>query len=115
MNSFYDNQLQPIYKGDTATIWLKVFQDNNQYMNFNGKTIKFIVKKSKTETDNEAIIYKTYEPTADTDIIAINFTEDETNKTPGVYLWSVRVLFQGKQGTEGEGRLEIKQGVFYGK
>ena len=115
MNTYYESQLQPIYKGDTATIGLKVLQDNGKYMNFNGKTIKFIVKKSKNETDNESIIYKTYEPTTNVDNIDISLSEDETNKTPGMYLWSVRVLYEGQQITEGEGKLEIKQGVFYGK
>lgn len=114
-NCFCDSQLNPIYKGDDATITMMVTQDDGSLMNFNGKTIKFILKKSKEDPDNEAIVSKTYSPTADTTQCDIQLTKDDTNVEPMVYWWGVRVINFNYQVTEGEGRVEIVQGAFYGK
>lgn len=108
------NNLPPIYKGDDATIKFSVEQTDGSYMNFNGKTISFIVKQSKDALDNTAIITKTYTPTTDVYEVNISITDTETNVTPGVYWWGVRVSYDNYQTTEGEGQVEIKQGPFYG-
>lgn len=114
-NCFCDSQLKPIYKGDDATITMMVTQDDGSLMNFNGKTVKFMIKKSKEDPDNEAIISKTYSPTVDQTMVEIQLSKDDTNVDPMVYWWGVRVIAYNYQVTEGEGRVEIKQGVFYGK
>lgn len=108
------NNLPPIYKGDDATIKLAVEHTDGSYMNFNGKTVKFIVKQSKEDADTEAIISQTYTPTTDIHELNITLSDSETNVTPGIYWWGVRISYDGYQTTEGEGQVEIKQGPFYG-
>lgn len=109
------NQLAPIFRGDDATITFVVIQPDGSKMNFNGKTIKFIIKKNKASQDDTAIVLKTYEPTEDTTQISIILTEDDTDVTPGVYYYGIRLISDDYQTTEGEGKVEIKQGPFYGK
>ena len=108
------NKLPPIYKGDDATIKLFVEHTDGSYMNFNGKTIKFIVKKDKTEADTDAVISKTYTPTIDKTELDIELTDTETNIEPGTYWWGVRIEYDNYQTTEGEGQVDIVQGPFYG-
>lgn len=108
-------QLAPIFKGDNATITLVIIQPDGTKMNFNGKTVKFIVKKNKATSDDTAIILKTYEPQQDVTSISIVLTDDDTNVDPAIYYYGIRVIVNGYQTTEGEGKLEIKQGPFYGK
>jgi len=115
MNCFCTNQLNPIYRGDDATIALEVVQPDGSKMNFNGKTVKFIVKKNKAADDNTAIILKTYAPIEDTETLSIELTESDTDKEPGIYWYGVRVIADSYQTTEGEGKVEIKQGPFYGE
>lgn len=115
MNCFCSGQLKPIYKGDDATIRMIVMHEDGSKMNFKDKTIKFIVKKEKSEQDSEAVIFKTLTPTTDTYLLEIELTDTDTNIDPRIYWWGVRVDSDGYQVTEGEGRLEIKQGAFYGK
>lgn len=106
--------LPPIYKGDDATIKLVVVHNDGTNMNFNGKTVKFIMKKNKAAEDTEAVIAKTYTPTIDKEELAIELTDTETNIEPGTYWWGVRVEYDNYQTTEGEGQVEIVQGPFYG-
>lgn len=115
MNCCYPGRLKPIYKGDDSTIAMVVIMADGSKMNFNGKTIKFIVKKSKTEDDSKAIILKEYSPTQDMTKLDIQLTKSDTDVAPGFYWYGVRVSSFDYQVTEGEGRLEIKQGAFYGK
>lgn len=115
MNCFCSNQIPPIFRGDDATITLSVVQPDGTNMNFNGKTVKFIVKKDKNKADSTAIILKEYTPTEDIDKISIVLTENDTDKEPGSYWYGVRVIVDDYQTTEGEGKLEIKQGPFYGE
>lgn len=115
MNCFCSNQIPPIYRGDDATITLVVIQPDGSKMNFNGKTIKFIVKKDKNKEDSSAIIYKEFSPTEDTEELVIFLTEEDTDKEPGSYWYGVRVIQGDYQTTDGEGKLEIKQGPFYGE
>ena len=114
MDCTCDKKLPPIYKGDDATIKFSVEHTDGSYMNFNGKTIKFIVKKEKTEEDTEAVITKTLEPVTDSHELSIELSDTETNIEPGIYWFGVRVSYDNYQTTEGEGLLEIKQGPFYG-
>lgn len=107
------NQLPPIYKGDDATIKLSVEQTDGSYMNFNGKTIKFIVKANKTDQDSAAVITKTITLSTDITEVNIELTDSETNIDPKKYWWGVRISYDGYQTTEGEGQVEIKQGPFY--
>lgn len=107
------NKLPPIYKGDDATIKVMVEHPDGSYMNFNGKTIKFIVKKEKTETDTEAVISKTLEPVTDIHELDIVLSSTETNITPNMYWFGIRIIDNNYQTTEAEGKLEIKQGPFY--
>lgn len=108
------NQLPPIYKGDDATIKLAVVHNDGTKMNFNGKTVTFIVKKLKTQEDTDAVITKTYTPEIDKEELDIELTDTETNIEPGTYWWGVRVEYDNYQTTEGEGQVEIVQGPFYG-
>lgn len=107
-------KLPPIYKGDDATIKFSVERTDGSYMNFNGKTIKFIVKKEKTEEDTAAVITKTIQPETDIYELSIELSDTDTNIEPGVYCYGVRISYNNYQTTEGEGLLEIKQGPFYG-
>ena len=108
------NQIPPIYKGDDATIKLSVMQPDGKYMNFNGKTVKFIVKRKKTESDEAAIILKTYQPDEDITELSITLTDTETNVTPATYWYGIRIIAGSYQTTEGEGQVDIVQGPFYG-
>lgn len=114
MNCTCVNKLPPIYKGDDATIKFSVEQTDGSYMNFNGKTIKFIMKKDKSDADSEAVITKTYTPETDIKEATIELTDTETNITPGTYWWGIRVSYDNYQTTEGEGQVDIIQGPFYG-
>lgn len=109
------SQLAPIYRGDDATITLVIIQPDGTKMNFNGKTVKFIIKKSKTAADTTAAVLKTYEITEDKTSLSIVLTEEDTDVDPGMYFYGVRVISSNYQTTEGEGKVEIKQGPFYGK
>ena len=113
MNGLCSNQLNPIYKGDDAVITLEVVQPDGSNMNFNGKTVKFIVKKNKASDDTTAIVSKTYTPTEDIEKLSIHLTKSDTDKDPGLYWWGIRVISEDYQTTEGEGKVEIKQGPFY--
>lgn len=104
-----------IYKGDTATFFLSIQLSNGTLMDFQGSTVKFIVKKDKNETDDKAIVLKTYSPVESTTEIQIDLSESETNVEPCGYLYGVRVLKEGSQITEGMGNIVIKQGAFYGE
>lgn len=108
-------QLAPIIKGDDATIVLVIIQPDGSKMNFNGKTIKFIIKKNKSLADSSAIVLKTYQPTEDCTQISIKLTKQETDVEPGSYYYGIRLVFDEYQTTEGEGKVEIKQGPFYGE
>lgn len=115
MNCTCTNQIPPIYKGDTATLTLSVMQPDGSYMNFNGKTVKFIIKKTKEKADTEAIVLKTIEPEEDITELPISLTTAETNVAEGTYWYGVRVIVDGYQTTEGEGQVDIVQGPFYGE
>lgn len=108
------SQIGPIYKGDDATIKLSVMQPDGTHMNFNGKTVKFIIKKEKTEEDTNAIVLKTYEPDEDTTELSIVLSDTETNVNPGTYWYGIRIISGDFQSTEGEGQIDIVQGPFYG-
>lgn len=105
--------IPPIFKGDDAAFELEVLLATGKKMNFNGKTVKFIVKKDRHALDETAIISKTYTPTQDMDTLFILLSKEETNVSPGVYQFGIRIIVDGVQTTEGAGRLEIKQGPFY--
>ena len=115
MNCFCDSQLGPIYKGDDATFHLVIVQPDGTNLNFNGKTVKFIIKKNKSDEDSTAIVFKTYTPSTDTTDLEISLSENETDVDPGVYWYGVRVISGDFQTTDGYGQLEIKQGPFYGE
>ena len=115
MSCFCESQLAPIYKGDDATINLEVVQPDGSKMDFNGKTVKFIIKKSKTAEDSSAIVLKTYTPTESKTVLTISLSESETDVDAGMYWYGVRVISDGYQTTEGEGKVEIIQGPFYGE
>lgn len=108
-------QLAPLIKGDDATITLVIMQPDGSKMNFNGKVVKFIIKKNKAAADSTAIILKTYEPDYDSTQLSIFLTKQETDADVGMYYWGVRVISNDYQTTEGEGKIEIKQGPFYGE
>ena len=109
------NQLAPIYKGDDVTITLVIIEQNGSKMNFNGKTIKFILKKNKNEQDSQAVILKIYTPTEDMTQLCIHLTKEDTDITQGIYWYGIRVISGDYQSTEGEGKVEIRQGPFYGQ
>lgn len=115
MSCLCSNQLAPIFKGDNATIKLVVLQPDGTKLNFNGKTIKFIIKKNKSAEDSSAIVFRELTPTEDTTELSIVLSDTETDVTPGEYWYGVRVIMNDYQTTEGEGKVEIKQGPFYGK
>ena len=115
MSCLCSNELAPIYKGDNATIKLVVLQPDGTKMNFNGKTVKFIIKQSKTSDDSTAIAFREFSPTEDTTELRIVLTDTETDVKPGSYWYGVRVIVNDYKTTEGEGKVEIKQGPFYGK
>lgn len=115
MSCYCSSELAPIYKGDNATIKLVVVQPDGSNLNFNGKTVKFIIKKNKSAEDSTAIVFRTITPTEDTEELSIVLSEQETDVRPDVYWYGVRVIMNEYQTTEGEGKVEIKQGPFYGK
>ena len=99
MNCFCNNQLAPIYRGDDATINLSVVQPDGSKMNFNGKTVKFIIKKNKTDEDSTAIVLKTYTPTQDQEALTIVLDKQDTDVEPGIYWYGVRVISDDYQET----------------
>ena len=115
MNCFCDSQLGPIYKGDDFVVNLAVVQPDGSKMDFNGKTIKFIIKKSKSAEDSTAIVSKTYTPNESAESLTIHLTKEETDVDPSIYWYGVRVIVEGYQATEAEGKVEIVQGPFYGE
>lgn len=115
MNCTCSNQIPPIYKGDDVSLDLSIMQPDGSYMDFNGKTVKFIIKKKKTDEDTDAIILKEYNPDEESTELVISLTSTETNVTPGTYWYGIRVIVDGYQTTEGEGQVDIVQGPFYGE
>ena len=117
MNCVCQGQLKPIYKGDDATIRMMIMHADGSKMNFNDKTVKFILKKDKTQEDDKAVLNKVWSPSSFENkyVFECNLTDTETDIDPGLYWWGIRIEKDSYQVTEGEGRLEIKQGAFYGK
>lgn len=115
MSCHCSSQLAPIYKGDNATVKIQVLQPDGTYMNFNGRTVKFIIKQNKTSEDEKAIVYREMSPTEDITELEVVLTQQETDVNIGTYWYGVRIITNEYQTTEGEGQVEIKQGPFHGK
>ena len=109
------NSLPPIYKGDDASFTILVLLPDGSKMNFNGTTVKFILKKNKAHDDSTAVVEKTYTFATDTTELYEFLSQEDTDITPGIYEYGVRVIVDGLQTTELTGLLEIKQGPFYAK
>lgn len=109
------SQLAPIIKGDDTSITFEVIRPDGQKMNFNGMTVKFIVKKNKSQSDQSAVIFKTYNIDTDTTQVSIILTKDDTDVDAGSYFYGIRVIDDDYQTTEGIGKVDIIQGPFYGK
>lgn len=114
MNCFCNNEIPPIYKGDNAFISVSILDVLGNPVDLKDKTIKFIVKKSKAETDEEAVILKQYTPTESATEQTISLSKEETNIDPRVYTYAIRLIVNGIQTTEIVGKLQILQGGFYG-
>ena len=81
---------------------IKVFKNNNKTLYFEfyagqgvdydvpvGTEIKFTVKKSVTDSDNEILFSKTIIGTGDSDY-SIDLSAEDTNLPTGVYYWDLK-------------------------
>lgn len=108
-----ERETAAFYKGDDVVLSLEIVQPDGSKMDFGGKTVVFILKKNRLEPDDKAVLLKEYRPEGGT-LLKMPLTRQETDIAPGVYQFSVRLVANETQTTEGEGSLKVLQGVFYG-
>ena len=84
-----------VFKNNNKTFLIEFYDaEGEDYDVPTGVEIKFSVKKSVTDSDEDVLISKTITGTGESSY-TINLTEEETNLPVGVYWWDLKNITDG--------------------
>lgn len=105
--------MQYIRKGNYATFTFELTNCDGSPVDLSDKTVEFIVKKEKIDSDENAVLHQSYQ-NSDTNIVSFQFDATQTSPlNEGQYFMAVKIFTENNMNDEvWNDDCKVTRGVF---